>query len=1045
MISKFFIERPRFAFVISILFMLSGIIAICVLPVAQYPTITPPVVSVTASYPGADAKTVMDTVIQPLESQINGAKNMIYMSSTASDSGMAVVNVTFETGTNGDQNTVNTQNRVNWATPLLPQEVQRNGIKVEERSTNMLMVISLSAHDGEYDALTLSNFMSLYVKDQIARVPGVGNVGQFGEMTYSMRIWINPLRLASLRMSVDDVVNAVKSHNVQVSAGALGEAPSSEKQSLRLAISTKGRLETVEEFEKIVVKTNADGSHVKLKDVANIELGSATYSSTSIMNGKPAALLGVYQTADGNGLDISKACREKLSELKQNLFPPGLEYGIPYDTTKFIRASIEEVIKTLVEAVLLVILVTYIFLQDWRATLVPTIAIPVSLVGTFAIMLALGYSINLITLFGLILAIGIVVDDAIVVIENISRLMEEEHLSPKDAALKSMEQVTAPVIATTSVLFAMFIPVCFLPGITGVMYRQFGVTISVAVFISMINALTLSPALSAMILHPVDHNRKKFIFFRWFDTFFGAVTSGYTSVVRSLVRKIALIVFLYCLLGGATYYVYGKLPTGFVPNEDQGAVFASIQLPDAAALSRTEDVMKKVENIIAKTPGVSETLIISGYNFMNGVSASNCGFAIGILKPWSERTAKGMTQHEILQGLYGPLMSIPEAFIMPFEMPSIPGLGSTGGFSFVIQDATGAMTPAELQKALDTVVAEASKSPILTGVYSTFRASTPQIYLEVDREKALKMGVTLDSINTTLQGIFSYIYVNDFNKYGKSYRVEIQAESGSRDELNDISTTYVKNKRGDMVPLGTLVDVQTKFVPQYLSRYNMYPSVTINGSARPGYSSGEAMKEIMSIAKRVLPQGMTFDWTDMSYQERKAGNQTLIVFALALTFIYLFLVAQYESWMIPLAVMLSVPVAFFGALCFLMVLNIENNIYTQVGFVLLFGIACKTAILVVEFAKKQHDDGMDVLGAAEYAARLRFRAVLMTAVSFILGTFPLVVAMGAGALSRRSLGTAVFGGMLISVIIGTFLIPACFVLIQKLVDITRRKPLPVSK
>ena len=1038
MISQFFINRPRFAIVIAILFLLSGLIALFTLPITLYPNITPSVITVSTRYPGADAQTVLDTVIQPIESQINGVKRMLYMSSTATDDGSASVKVTFDIGTDGDTNTVNTQNRVNWATAQLPQEVQRQGVITKEASSNILAVITLYSPNGTYSELELSNFMSISVKDEIARIPGVGDVMEFGEMTYAMRIWLDTMRMASLKVTVEDVKSAIAAQNVQVSAGALGDAPSSPEQAERLSVAAQGRLANPEQFGSIVIRSNSDGSQVRLRDIARVEMGAETYSGISTLNGKPAAMLAVYQLNEANGLEIAREINKRLDRLKNNLFPEDLEYGIQYDTTKFITASIDEVKNTLFEAVLLVVLVTFLFLQDWRSTLVPTIAIPVSLVGTFAVMLGIGYSINMTTLFGLILAIGIVVDDAIVVIENVSRLMEEEHLPPKEAALKSMKQVTGPIIATTSVLLAMFVPVCFLPGITGVMYRQFGITISVAVFISMINALTLSPALCALLLKPVDPNRRKFFFVRWFDAGFDKLTRGYSAIVKSLLRKSVLVLLLYAVMGAGALKLYTLLPTGFIPNEDQGAFFVSVQLPDGASLMRTEKVTQKVTGILRGIPEVEDFIFTSGFNILNGINASNCAFGIVTLKDWSERKDKEKQQDAVIAKFYAKALQIPDASIVPFGVPSIPGLGTTSGFSLMLQDTSGNMTPQDFQKTLNEILVEANNSPVFSSVYSTFRASFPQVYLDIDREKAIRLGVTPDSINTALQGIFGSTYVNDFNKYGKSYKVELQGDNVFRDDVRDLTKAYVRNGKGDMVPLGTLVDIKYNFVPQFLTRYNMFQAVLVNGSAAPGYSSGQAMDEMEKIVKKVN-SGMSFEWTDMSYQEKLAGNQIVIVFALALLFIYLFLVAQYESWMIPFSVLLSVPVAFLGAVLSLYLLNIENNIYTQVGFVLLFGIACKTAILIVEFAKEQHEKGTPILEAAEYAARLRFRAVLMTAVSFILGTFPLVVALGAGAVSRRSLGTAVFGGMLVSVIIGTLLIPVFYAVIQRMIEWARKK------
>ncbi len=1053
MLSKFFIDHPRFAIVISILFLLAGGIAMATLPVAQYPEITPSQVTVTCNYPGADAKTLTDTVIQPIETNINGVKKMLYFNSTATDSGSAVINVIFDIGTNGDDNTVNTQNRVNWATAALPEEVQKQGVITKEKSPNMLLVISITAGDGSLDSMTLSNFMSIYMKDRLARIPGVGDVVLFGEKKFSMRIWLDPNKMTAMKLNVSDIVSALQSQNVQVSAGAIGEAPAPSGQQYRIAVSTQGRLQTEEDFRNIVLKAKPDGSHVTLGSVATVELGAENYSSSCRSDGKPSASLAIYQLSDANGLEIAQKVIREVEEMKRTVFPPQMEYCIQYDSTRFITASIDEVKQTLFEAVLLVILVTFIFLQDWRSTLVPTIAIPVSLIGTFAVMWPLGYTINLITLFGLILAIGIVVDDAIVVIENVNRLIEEEGLSPRDAAIKSMEQVTGPVIATTAVLLAMFVPVCFLPGITGVMYRQFGVTISVSVLISSINALTLSPALSALILRPketAEEKKKKFILFRLFDRFFelfnkafDRFTVTYSTLVRSLVRK----AFLVLLVTGGLLLVSGgifkALPTGFVPEEDQGTIMVNVQLPDAASLNRTEAVMDKIESRLKGIKELEHSMSVAGYNIMTGVSASNCGFLLITLKDWSERP--GRSQNDIMREFAALTSDISEAVIMPFGMPSIPGIGTTGGFTFVVQDPANTLTPAEFQDVVNDLITEANNyrdekgNPVIRNAFTTFRATFPQIYLEVNRDKALKMGVSLADINTQLKGHFGYIYVNDFNKFGKSYKVEVQAKQQYRKALEDISTVKIRNNKGDMVPLSTLVTVQRKFVPQYLQRFNMSSSVTINGSPAPGCSSGQAMALMERLASEKLPHGMTFAWSDMSYQEKLSGNQIYIIFALALIFIYLFLVAQYESFMIPIAVLLSVPVALFGAVLSLLLLHIENNIYAQIGFVILFGIACKTAILIVEFAKEEHDKGVSIPEAAENAAKLRFRAVLMTAISFILGTLPLVIASGACSVSRRSLGTAVFGGMLVSVILGTLFIPAFYAAVQKVTEFFNRK------
>ncbi|MCX6985847.1 MAG: multidrug efflux RND transporter permease subunit, partial [Lentisphaerae bacterium] len=1014
MISKFFIDHPRFAFVISIVITIAGLISISSLPVAQYPPITPSQIQITAQYPGADAETVLKTVVEPIEAQVNGVKGMMYISSTSSDDGSAIITVTFPAGSDGDMNTVNVQNKVSIAEPKLPAEVKAQGLIVKEKSSNILLVISLYSPKGTYDPIFLSNYVNIYIRDEIMRIGGVGDSSTLGAAVYSMRIWLNPDRMAGLGISASDVINTVKQQNVQVSAGAIGEAPCSPDQPFRFTIQTQGRFDSVRQFEEIVVKAMPDGNNVKLKDIGRVELGAENYNSESTLNGESSSLLAVYQLPEANGLQIAEACKKRLDELKQN-FPPDLDYGIQYDTTKFIKASIDEVVKTLFEAVILVILVTFVFLQCWRSTLIPTIAIPVSLIGTFAVLFALGYSINLITLFGLILAIGIVVDDAIIVIENVNHLMNSEKLSPRDAARKTMEQVTSPIIATTLVLLAMFIPVCFLPGITGEMYRQFGVTISVAVLISSINALTLSPALCATLLKPEIEGRKLFFLFRWFNSFFDATTKGYSRVAGLVIRKAFFVMIAYAGLMFVSWKIYERLPTGFIPTEDQGAFMVNIQLPEASSLPRTTTVTNAATGIMLGVPGVTYSLATTGYSILTSTSASNNAFIIGVLDDWAKRKTPELSQDSILRSIYGKFMAIPGAIVMPFNIPAIPGLGASGGFSFVIQDTAGT-DPQRLFQAMGQVILEANQRPEITGAFSTFRASVPRIFLNFDREKALKLGVSIDEINTVLKGLAGYTYINDFNKFGKTYKVEMQADMKYRAELDDIMSLHVRNNKGEMVPINTLVIPETRFGPQYLNRYNLFPSVTVNGNSAPGYSSGQAMKAMEEIAAKNLPTGMKYDWTDISYQEKLAGNKAAIIFALALFLIYLFLVAQYESWMIPFAVILSVPVAFFGSLVFLWMWGLDNNIYTQVGFVLLFGVACKTAILIVEFAKESHEKGMSVTEAAEHAAKLRFRAVMMTAVSFILGVMPLVVALGAGAVSRRSLGTVVFGGMLVSCI-----------------------------
>ena len=1042
MISGFFIDRPRFAFVISIVMTLAGIVALFTLPVAQYPDITPGQVVISASYPGADAQTVQETVIQPIENQINGVKKLLYITSTSTDTGTATVNAVFDIGTDGDANTVNTQNRVNWANAQLPDEVRRQSVIVKERSPSMLMVIAVYSPDNSYDSLFLNNFASINLKDELARIKGVGSVDLLCSLTYAMRIWLDPDRMAALNITVDEVNTALKAQNVQVSAGALGDAPGASEEKFRYSVQTQGLLSTPEAFGDIIIRSTQRGEQVKLRDIAKIELGAENYASSSSFNGKPAALLAVYQLPTANGIAIAKACREKLNSLKA-FFPQGVDYAVSYDMTSFVLASVDEVKQTLIEAVLLVILITWFFLQNWRSTLVPTLAIPVSLIGTFAIMSVIGYSINLITLFGLILAIGVVVDDAIVVVENVTRLMEEEGLPPREAAWRSTEEVTGPVIATTAVLLAMFVPICFLPGITGVIFRQFGVTISVAVVISSINALTLSPALCAMILKKKDPGSCDFFLFRWFNIFFERLTEKYGRAADFFIRHLTALAVVLALLLWGCWRFYGELPAGFIPEEDQGTLFVTVQLPEAASLSRTAAVVKKLDEQIRRIPGVADTMSVPGFSILTSSQASNCAFILATLKNWSERRSPGLTQHAIQARIQAVAKDEPGALIMAFGTPAIPGIGSTGGFSFVIEDTTGTH-PARLQAAVDRVCAAARRSPAIAGAVSSFQAATPQVYLAIDREKAMKLGVSISSINSTLQALTGSTYVNDINKFGKVYKVMLQGDSPYRKDPEQLLSFRVRNDRGEMVPLSTLARLERRFAPQYLNRFNLYSSATVNGAPAPGYSSGEAMKAMESAARENLPPGMKYDWRDMSYQEKVAASPIrfagleipvmAVIIGLALLFMYLFLVAQYESWMIPVAVLLSVPVAFFGSLLFLRLGHVENNIYTQVGFILLFGIACKTAILIVEFAKVEHERGKSVTEAALYAAKLRFRAVLMTALSFVLGVLPLVTATGAGAAGRISLGTAVFGGMLVAAVAGTLLIPAFYTAVQKLID-----------
>ena len=1030
MFSLFFIDRPKFAFVISILITLGGLLSIPLLPVAEFPEVTPPVVSVSTSYPGADAETVRDTIATPIEAELNGVEGAIYMSSNSANDGSYSLNITFEIGTDPDMAQVRVQNLVQQATPKLPEETTRQGVQVSKKSSSMTLIVNLSSPNETHDALFLSNYASLSITDALARIKGVSDVSIMGELAYGMRIWINPDRLSSLNLTVQDVLGSVQEQNVQVAAGQVGAPPSPDYQQFQYTLRTAGRLSSVEEFEDIIIVAREDGSSVRLKDVARVEFGSQSYASFGRLNNSPSTIMAVYQLPDANALEISEAVDAEMQKLKNN-FPDDIEYGILYDTTRFVDASIHEVIITLFQALILVVFVVYIFLQDVRSTLIPAIAIPVSLIGTFAVLLATGMTINTVTLFALILAIGVVVDDAIVVIENVQRHMDAG-LSPKEATRAAMKEVFGPVIATTLVLLAVFVPVALMPGITGGMYAQFAVTISIAVLISSINALTLSPALCATVLKPTvsGAEKKKGWFFSHFETLFNKLTHGYVGWVRFLVRKMLLVSVLLGLIIGGTAYLFNTLPTGFIPPEDKGAFMVDIALPDGASLQRTEKVLKEVTDIINSEAGVEDVLTVSGYSMLKGAASSNGGLAIVVLEEWDKRPTKELHMFAILQRIQAKLLAIPEANVFAFPLPAIPGIGTTGGFEFVLQDALG-RTPADLASVMRSLIIKANEAPEIARAFSTFRADVPQIFVDVNRVKVRNLGIPLDDVFLTMQTLLGSLYVNDFNKFGKVYRVMMMADAQYRSDARDIERFFVRSDKGEMVPLGTLIETRPMLGPEVVSRYNLFASATINGSTAPGYSSGQAVAAMEQAAAEVLPDGYTFEWTGMTYQELSAGNLAPLLFALSIIFVYLFLVAQYESWSIPLSVMFAVPIAILGALLAVAAVGMAVNLYTQIGLVLLIGLSTKSAILIVEFAKNlREEEGLTVWDAAIKAAELRFRAVLMTGLSFVLGVFPLVLSSGAGAMSRLSLGFAVLGGMFLSVVVATLLVPAFFVMLQ---------------
>jgi HAE1 family hydrophobic/amphiphilic exporter-1 len=1027
MLSKFFIERPIFASVISIVITLFGLISIPMLPVEQTPDITPPTINVTAFYPGADAETVAETVASPIEDQVNGVEHMLYMSSTSANDGSMELTVTFEVGTDVDMASVLVQNRVSAAMSQLPEEVQRQGVVTRKRSTTIIMFANLISPDGRFDETYLSNYAKTQIVDVLGRVEGVGDVMVFGARDYSMRIWLDPSLLRARGITVEDVIGAIREQNVQVAAGQIGMPPIPEGQKTVYIVRTKGRLKTVDEFKDIVIKTGVGGQMLRVGDVARVELGAQSYSVYSQRSGKPSVAIGVFMTPGANALNVAKGVSEEFVRLKKS-FPEGLDYAITYDTTKYISASIKEVVETLIIACILVILTIYIFLQDVRTTIIPSIAIPVSLIGTFAVMLGMGMSINTFTLFGLVLAIGIVVDDAIVVTENVVRIMDEEHLDAKAASIKAMGQITGALIATTLVLMAVFIPSTMVSGITGRMYRQFALTISVATAFSTINALTLSPSLCALFLK--QGSKQKHIGFGLFNKVFGWTTNGYMNMLGMTVRRTAFGMCIFVILCMLTLIGFRALPVGFLPDEDQGYLMVNVEMPEGTALEETHKVMDRVNNFLTNTAGIDSYITLGGYSLLNGFASTNSGFAIAVLKDWSERKTPDLSASGIQMKLMQQLFTINEGISFAFIPPPVHGLGMAGGFELQLQ-CRGTPDIEELENVANQLVANASQNPVLTRMNSSFRANIPQIMLHIDREKAKTLNVPMGSIFTTLSGTLGEYYVNDFNLFGKTYQVRVQADERYRDKIERINSLEVRSQSGKMIPLNTLLTVSETTGPINISHFDMYTSATITGQAAPGYSSGEAMAAMAEVAKQTLPPSMGYAWSGMSYQEIQAGTKTSMIFIMGLVCVILVLAAQYESWATPIAVILSVPLALMGAVAATYVRHFDNNIYTQIGLVLLIGQASKTAILIVEFAKQAHERGAGIIDAVLEGSRIRFRPILMTAFTFILGVVPLVYATGAGAAGRQSMGTAVFGGMIAATVLGVFMVPVFFVVVTQ--------------
>jgi hydrophobic/amphiphilic exporter-1 (mainly G- bacteria), HAE1 family len=1033
--ANFFIRRPIVAMVISIVMVLVGIIVMRGLPIAQFPDIVPPMINVTTTYVGASAIDVEQSVATPLEQQINGVENMIYMKSINGNDGTLTLQVSFDVGSDLDMSNVLTQNRVNQATAFLPGSVKNYGVTVKKSLVFPLLLITLKSPGGEYDNNFLSNYASININDRISRTKGVGDVKLFGGSDYAMRIWVKPDVIGKMGITVSEIVKAVQDQNVISPAGQIGAPPAPEGTEFTYTVKTQGRLLNEEEFGQIIVRTNPDGSQLRLKDVARIELGTLLYNQIGRNNGKPAATIAVFQLPGSNAIEVAENLKNLMDELSVN-FPPGMQYEVTLDTTLPIEESISEIVHTLVEAVILVILVVFIFLQNWRATLIPLLTVPVSLISTFIIFPMLGFSINTLSLLGMVLAIGIVVDDAIVVVEAVMHHIEHG-MSPKEATFQAMKEVSGPVVAIALILAAVFVPVAFMGGITGRLYQQFAITIAISVLFSAFNALTLSPALAAILLKPKGGKKSPLDkFYKWFNKYFDKFTGGYLSFTGILVRKVSRSLIFVGIIVVLTILLFKGVPGGFVPEEDNGYFLINVQLPDASSLQRTDLACKKIEQILASEKSIGNYTTIAGYSLITGVASSNIATFFVSLKEWSERTETAERSFEVIESLNKTLSAaVPEAFVYVFGPPAIQGLGTGAGFTLMLQDKSG-NSPMELGKQIMNFIAEAKKRPEIGRIATLFRPTVPQVFAEVNREKVLKQGVTIADVNTTLGSLLGANYINDFNRFGRVYKVYLSAEGEYRNETWDLGQYFVRNNQGSMVPLNTLVTMSPSSGPEFTNRFNLFRSAELTGVPGPGYTSTEAIAALQEVAAKVLPPGWGYDWANMSYQEVEAAGSGATVFVFALLFVFLILSAQYESWSLPMSVLLGIPFAVFGGMAGLWFGRLfsdsyVNNVFAQIGFVTLIGLAAKNAILIVEFAKMKKEEGMDVAAAALDAAKLRLRPILMTSFAFILGVLPLVRAAGAGAESRKVMGLAVFSGLLIATVLAIFTIPSLFVMVEK--------------